>query len=116
MDMVISTKKVKKPAATVSLVSRELYFTCMKNRITSTALMQAMAKRDDGVEDAQLQIGRTHRNRGEDQQQSEDDPVDLGADDVLFVVRRFGVEYFLVRQFRHRLPSNPFLLPITGAG
>src|ERR1700735_1591785 len=40
--MVMSTKKVKKPAPTVSFTNRELYLTCMKNRMTRTALMTAI--------------------------------------------------------------------------
>ena len=90
--MVISTRKVKKPAPTVSIITLELYRICMKNRMTSTALRQAIAERHDGAEDAHIEKSRTGRGGGQHQQRDQNQQVGLGPNDVMFVFNRIGHE------------------------
>ena len=89
MVIVISTINVRKPAATVSFVSFELYFTCMKNRTTSVILMHAIASATTALKlprstyDTAVVVAVRISSARSDHQ------VNLRADDVLFVMRRF---------------------------
>ena len=90
---------MKNPAATVSFVSRELYLTCMKKRMTSTALMQAMAMATMGLKMPQLDIGSSNRKSSAYKKRPKNYTIDLRADNVLRVVCRFRIEYFVLLMF-----------------
>ncbi len=70
------------PVITISFVSRLLYFTCMKYRITSVALNTAMPSATVKLNDAQVDVGRKHREARHRHQGAEDGEVDADGRNV----------------------------------
>ena len=76
----------KKPATANSPTSLGLYFTCMKNKMTSDAFTKAMIRATGRIQKAHIDEGGSHRDDGADHQGEEDQKVDLERDDVMFSV------------------------------
>ena len=76
----------KKPATAKSPTSLGLYFTCMKNKMTSDAFTRAMIRATGVFKKPMLTKAAGHRDYRTDHQGEEDQKVDLERDDVMFRV------------------------------
>ncbi len=89
MVIMSNTMNVKNPAATVSLVSFELYFTCMKNSTTSVIFRHAIASATTALNTPRSIYETAAVVAGQDQQRTANQEIHLWRDNVLFVMRRF---------------------------